>query len=138
LTFVIDANVVVKWFVDEVGSDEARVLLPPNEPLIAPAHMLGEVGEALIRACRRGATPHAQLELAQVLLLKAFQVVPLDEIFSRSIAISLSAEVSLYDAFYVAAAEHHDTHVVTDDRTLIRKLAGTEWSERVRPLLALN
>lgn len=138
MTFVIDANVVVKWFVDEVGSDEARALLTPDEPLIAPAHMLGEVGEALLRSHRRGVTPREQLDAAHIILVRSFRVVRLDEIFSKSIAISLSAELSVYDSFYVAAAELHRTHLITDDRVLLRKLAGTEWASRARPLVPLN
>jgi predicted nucleic acid-binding protein len=138
LTLVIDANVVVKWFVDEDGSDEARALLTPDEPLIAPAHILGEVGEALLRSYRRGVTPRDQLDAAQIILVGAFQIISLDEILSRSIAISLSAGLSVYDSFYVAAAELHGTQLVTDDRVLLRKLAGTEWANLARPLVPLN
>src|SRR5215216_4540566 len=48
MNLVIDASVIIKWFVDEIGSDEARSLLI-NERFrfCAPAHAFGAIGMAL-------------------------------------------------------------------------------------------
>ncbi len=135
---VIDANVVVKWFVDEAGTAEALSYLESGQSLIAPAHILAEVGEALVRYVRHGELQREQLVLAAVALSDVFQLMPLNELFEIATRIALDAQISHYDALYVAAAEHCRAPLVTGDRVLLRKLAGTEWADRVRPLVPLN
>ncbi|MHA6619459.1 hypothetical protein [Pseudonocardia sp. DLS-67] len=57
-TIVVDASVALKWTVTEPGSDAANALLERNALLVAPEHLLGEVGNgraARARAGRSGA-----------------------------------------------------------------------------------
>lgn len=138
MTLVIDANVVVKWFLDEPGSEQARAYFNSVEPLLAPAHMLAEVGEALVRSWRKGELPQEQLDLARVVLRQTFVVLPLGDLISSALDIAIAAQISHYEALYVAAAERRDTHLITDDRVLLRKLAGTERVHLARPLVPLN
>ena len=52
MKFVIDANVAIKWYLDEPSSEIARRLLDGDDDLIAPEHILAEVGQALWRLAR--------------------------------------------------------------------------------------
>lgn len=46
---VLDASVIVKWFVPEVGNAAARALLTADEELVAPELARIEVASALVR-----------------------------------------------------------------------------------------
>jgi predicted nucleic acid-binding protein len=52
-------------------------------------------------------------------------------------AVAIAAELShpVYDCFYLALAESEDTMLVTADRRLIGRLAGSAWERRCRPLV---
>ena len=45
--YVVDASIVVKWFVEEKWSDEASSLLEAEVTLIAPELLFAEVSNAL-------------------------------------------------------------------------------------------
>src|SRR5215216_812946 len=51
---VVDASVLIKAFVEELGSTRAAHVLGTVDPLHAPAHALAEVAEFLLRKSRRG------------------------------------------------------------------------------------
>jgi predicted nucleic acid-binding protein len=42
----------------------------------------------------------------------------------------------VYDCFYLALAEREDATLVTADRRLIGRLAGSRWEAMCRPLVA--
>ncbi len=45
-TVVVDASVALKWFVDEAGSNQARLLLIRDLSLVAPDLIVAEVCNA--------------------------------------------------------------------------------------------
>ena len=52
--FVVDASVVVKWFLKEEFSEESSVLLESGATLVAPALLFAEVSNALWAIHQRG------------------------------------------------------------------------------------
>ena len=52
--FVVDASVVLKWFLPEIHSDAARRLLEAAHHYVAPDLLFPEVGNALWKIVRRG------------------------------------------------------------------------------------
>jgi predicted nucleic acid-binding protein len=46
---VVDASVIVKWFIPEAGTEPAKALLAEADELIAPELARIEVASALIR-----------------------------------------------------------------------------------------
>lgn len=128
---VVDANVVVKWYVEEAGSLEAALLFETEDLLVAPGHVLGEVGEVLLRYHRGGLVSDAQLDVARVALPGALLLVPLDMLFDPAIEIAQRLKVSFYDALYVAAAEQWDTILVTADHRLADAAAASAHAARV-------
>jgi predicted nucleic acid-binding protein len=53
-TFVVDASVVIKWFVPEVHSDAARRLLEYSHQYVAPDLLFAETANAIWKKIRRG------------------------------------------------------------------------------------
>lgn len=135
MIIVVDASVAIKWFEQEVDSDKAAELLAGEHLLIAPAHAVGEIGEALSRQVRRGSISRMQLEAALIGLQGSLASVPLDELLAESAAITLEAGTSFYDALHVAAAVRWRAPLVTSDEKLFRALVGTRWHASVRRLV---
>ena len=52
--FVVDASVVIKWFVSEIHSDAAHRLLAATHQYLAPDLLFPEVGNVIWKKVRRG------------------------------------------------------------------------------------
>jgi predicted nucleic acid-binding protein len=116
---VIDSSVVFKWFDrSEAGADAAVALAQEHgrdeTALIAPAHMLLEVANAL--ASRR--TPIGEAEAAMRLLGKTdLLIAPVDDVLLvDSLRIAHEERLALCDAVFIALAARLDAELVTADR----------------------
>jgi predicted nucleic acid-binding protein len=119
---IVDASVAVKWVVDEPDADAAVELL--ERPLAAPALWLAEVANALWRKRRRGDLDEAEVRDACRAILRApVSTIDLDVLSLAATALALRLGHPVYDCFCLAAAELHDSHVVTADRRLLQRLA---------------
>ncbi len=89
---------------------------PAAEPLLAPGHFAFEVMSGLMAAARRPSHPFQPADLAQALLdAESFQIVIEATPWSDVQRAWQLAEASLRyaDAIYVAAAERHQTTLLT-------------------------
>jgi len=103
LKLVIDASVVVKWFIDEPGADCAAALR--SEALTAPDLILVEVGNALWKHQRRGVLTSAD-DLDAIAALQAAPIALTSVADLLMTAARLAAELDhpLYDCVYLALA----------------------------------
>ena len=132
MIIVIDASVLVKWFVDETGSDRAARLR--REDLLAPDLILVEVGNALWKLRRRGVLDGADYFDA----IEALRAAPVALTAARDLlppAARLAAEIDhpLYDCLYLALAMREGFPLVTDDQRLV-KLAAPRFGRFIRSL----
>jgi predicted nucleic acid-binding protein len=128
VSHVADANVVVKWFVDEEGSDDARELLTRVGDLFAPTHALAEIGHVLVRQRRAGKVRPGQFDEIKAVVPKILSLVPVERLFARGLDIAWATGLTVYDSLYVATAEDRSCRLVTADEKLLSRLVGTEWS----------
>jgi predicted nucleic acid-binding protein len=116
--FVVDASVVVKWFVPEIHSDAARRLLTGPHRYFAPDLLFAEAANAIWKKIRRG---ELRAEEGQQ-LVDDLSRVAVDTISSRSLATDAHALANaigrtVYDALYLTLAIRLDTRMITaDDR----------------------
>ncbi len=132
---VVDASVVAKWYLEEGSTEEARRLrddflegiltlrvpsLLPFEVMNAlryhpafPRRHLGEAAKALDRA-----------GLVSVPLLGAY--------LEKTIERSVSSDLTIYDASYVALAETLDCPLYTADEAILRLREDGVAAVRVR------
>ena len=126
---VVDASVIVKWFVPEVGSAAARALLSAADEVIAPELARVEVASALIRTAIRGQLSGAD---AGTTLRAWFRATADGQIFLLSNAddIEAAAELALElrhplpDCLYLAAAERLGVALITADQAFARRATG--------------
>lgn len=126
---VVDASVVVKWFLnDEQELAAARLLRDDfvsfKTQVLAPALLFCEVGNAFLVAYRmkRMTLKSTRLYLQDFLdiSLPTFFLPP---ILKPAFEFAFRYKLSIYDALYVALAHSEGCDFYTGDRKLYRKLS---------------
>ena len=119
---IVDASVVVKWFVLEDGHEQARSLLLADEPLLAPDLLAVEVANALWAKVRRRELGRAQSVRAVAAVGEGGepQLRPSAPMLSAAFELATALEHPVYDCLYVALARSMDDRLWTADGTLAR------------------
>lgn len=125
-TVVVDASVVVGWYVEEAGSTVARQLAQSARRLIAPAWMLLEVGNALARKAanggvRRGFASDVIRSLSQRRVVTLYEVEPL---IGQAAALAEELPHPIYDCVYLALSQREGAALATFDRHLAKLARG--------------
>ncbi|ADC66045.1 PilT protein domain protein [Ferroglobus placidus DSM 10642] len=121
---VADASVIVKWFVDEVYSKNARKLrdeyINGSVEIISPELMPYEVLNALKH---KGLFNKEEIvTAARVITLYGFRLYPLTgKLAERTAEIAVENDLTIYDASYIALAEEQKAKLYTADEKLIEK-----------------
>jgi predicted nucleic acid-binding protein len=132
---VVDASVAVKWFIVEPGRPEAKRLLDAGDSLIAPELIVAEVVNVVWKRLMADAIEHSQAADVPRELPQLFtELCPLSTLAQRALAIAAELRHPAYDCFYLALAEAKDAKLVTADRRLVQRLAGTSWQARATTL----
>lgn len=125
---MVDASVVIKWFLPEVDSEQAEVV--QDARLFAPDLLVAEITNALWRRVTKGDLLDGEAKSALVELAATdIELSPTSEYALHALDLSLLLNHPAYDCFYLALAEQLDIRLVTADTRLINKLAS-------RPTLA--
>lgn len=129
MTLVVDASVAIKWFAVEEGSDRALELANREARLAAPAIILVEVANTLWRKHRAGLFSAEDAAFARTSLPRYFGDL-IEDAQLVDDAWSMAAELGhpIYDCLYLACARRAGTVLVTSDRRLILRLAGTSYA----------
>ncbi|HSC28963.1 MAG TPA: type II toxin-antitoxin system VapC family toxin [Vicinamibacterales bacterium] len=123
--FVVDASVVVKWFVPEVHSDAARRLLDVAHDYFAPDLLSAESANTIWKKVRRR---ELTLEDGQRLVADIGRVT-VETVSCRALAEDAHALANaigqpVYDAMYVALAVRLDARLITADDRLEAALSA--------------
>ena len=134
---VVDASVAVKWFIHEPDRPAARRLLEPDSRLVAPDLIVAEVASAMWKRAVAGESDPRQAPLMAASLPRFFtRLLPLVPLAARALEIAAELRHPVYDCFSLALAEREEAPLVTADRRLIERLAGSRWEAICRPLVA--
>ncbi len=134
--FVVDASVVVKWFVEEGDHLDAIQLTKAEAALKAPDIVLAEVAHVLRRKIRTGIISTAQASEAVSRLKTAFKhLVPSIDLIDVAFDLSSTMDHSIYDAMYLACAlDDADDILVTADRKFAAKASAAGFDNKIRIL----
>ncbi|HJW94040.1 MAG TPA: type II toxin-antitoxin system VapC family toxin [Thermoanaerobaculia bacterium] len=114
--FVVDASVVIKWFVHEIHAADAYRLLTPEHDFVAPDLLFAEMASILCKKTRNGDL--SEREATQVLddlRSSSLPTVPCRELASAAYSLSIATGRSAYDSMYLALAIRLDTRLITAD-----------------------
>ena len=123
--FVVDASLVIKWFVPEVDSDAARRWLDAPHDYIAPDLLFPETGNTIWKKVRRGElSPDEGQRLVTALSAMAVEAVSMRGLLPDAHALALRTGITVYDATYLTLAVRLDTQAITGDDRFARRLAN--------------
>lgn len=134
--FVVDASVVIKWFVPEIHSEAARRLLAATHQYLSPDLLFPEVGNAIWKKVRRGElTVEEGQRLAVDISSIAVETVSTRGLMIDAHALAITTGLTVYDAMYLALAVRLKTELVTADDRLSRTVAAHPMTAaHVRPV----
>lgn len=127
-TFVVDASVGVKLFLEESGSDEAERLFavlgrdPPHVIAVPDLFFIECANVFRSRVHRRLMIRNQAREAFAILRTFPLQTVSSSEIAPAALDVALAHGLSVYDGTYAALAERLGVPLVTADERLARKL----------------
>jgi predicted nucleic acid-binding protein len=130
--FVVDASLVIKWFVPEIHSEAARRWLDASHDYVAPDLLFSEVGNVVWKKVRRKELEEAEArQLAVDLAQVAVETVGTRSLLQDALAVALTTGITAYDAMYLTLAVRLETEVITGDDRFAAKIEG-------HPLLAAH
>jgi predicted nucleic acid-binding protein len=126
---VVDSSVVIKWFVVEPYSPEARRLLNEYQSgalsLVAPDLLHAEVGNIVWKKHRFQGLSAADA----LLIIDSFRTLVFTQVSSAALladaySMAVTHQRSVYDALYLALSVREKCRLVTADEKLVRALGS--------------
>jgi predicted nucleic acid-binding protein len=129
---LVDASVVIKWFVGEVHAEAARGLQEDQYELSAPDLLWPECGNILWKKMRRGELTPAEARLIRSgLEQQPITSFPSRLILELALEVAFDASRTVYDSYYLALAMLLDCQLVTADQKLFNALQGGSYTVHV-------
>ncbi|MBI3011775.1 MAG: type II toxin-antitoxin system VapC family toxin [Candidatus Omnitrophica bacterium] len=123
MTLVLDASVLLKWFVEEPGSEAAlglkRRYLDGEVAIVIPDLALYEIPNVL-RFKREVPEVEVKAALRAFWTLGLETVAPTEPLLEEAIHLSFATGLSLYDCAYLALTKELDATLITADTQLAR------------------
>jgi len=130
--WVLDASVVIKWFVPEDDSQAALELRLAGAGFATPDLLFAESSNILWKHVKRGEIePDRATAIIDEIATAPWVVHATRSLARDALSLSLATGISAYDASYVALAVRLDTICITADRRLVQRLAGTPSASHV-------
>jgi len=136
LNLVIDASVLIKFFVPEILSESSGKLLDRVEEgevhLLAPDLIYSEVGNILWKKHRlKELTLSETDEITGAMLSLPLQGEAIKPLLPLALSLAIAYRVTVYDATYLSLATIYETRLVTADRKLVDAIAKTELKKHI-------
>ena len=135
MTLVIDANVGLKWFIEEPRSSAARKILDKGASCIAPDIFIPEICNVVWKKVQKHeiTVEHGQAIVTNVSMILD-RLVPSSKVAERAFALAVQFNHSVYDCLYLALAERESITLVTDDAKLVTVAKKAKLSRLVQAL----
>lgn len=127
---VLDASVVLKWFLADEGRGEAAIALLKEHvdgllEIVAPTLLAYELMSGLTIACRRGRLDEANAaKSAEAFFKLGTRLVGPAPHYPRILHFANRLGCSIYDAAYLALAEAEGIEMITADDRLLERAGG--------------
>jgi len=136
LNLVIDASVLIKFYVPEILSERAERLLTDVEKghidLSAPDLIYPEAGNTLWKKQRLKELTRSEVgEITDAILSLPLKIEGLKSLLPLAVDTAIAYEITVYDASYLSLAKIYETTLITADRKLVDVLAKTDLKDSV-------
>ncbi len=135
MILVVDASVVIKWFVRETLHTEALRLLDHPADLHAPDLLAAEVTNIAWKKCRLGEIGKSQAEeIAQAIHRGTPLLYPSALFNERALDLAFKIDHPVYDCLYLACAETLGGTLITADDKFHRAAVKAGFADRLQSL----
>lgn len=136
MNLVIDASVLIKFYIPEILSDRAQGLLDSVRQgeitLLAPDLVYSEAGNILWKKHRLEELTRSEVEeISDAIVLLPLRVEPSKGLLPLAVHVGMAYGITVYDAMYVTLSRIHETRMMTADRKLFERLAKTNLKKYV-------
>lgn len=119
MKFTVDASVVVKWYVSETHSEEARLLLAHRLERFAPDFVLVELANIFWKKARLREIDDPNTYFQELHRVREAVVLrPSTDLIGRAAQFAAQIDHPDYDCLYIACAEATGATLITADRRL--------------------
>ena len=134
---ILDASVILKWFIKEEDSDKAKELKESHIigkfNIIVPDIIIYEVGNAL-RYEPEFSLREVNRSLEELYELNLDIIAPLPDILTLIAEIAYRYNITFYDASYIALAQELELQFVTADQKLYNKVENLSFIKLLREI----
>ena len=136
MNLVIDASVLIKFYIPEILSDKAEELLAKVENgdrmLLAPDLIYPEAGNMLQKKQRMKELTRSEVEeITDAIVSLPLRIEASKPFLSLAMDIAIAYGITVYDAIYISMARAYEIKMMTADRKLVDALAKTDLKEYV-------
>ncbi len=134
MNYVLDASVVMKWFIPEMHWEKAALLKSYSESsLHAPDFFQLECTSILSKKVRRKELQMSEASMIQELLLTVpVHVYPWQDLLIEAGQVAHETYRSVYDCLYLVLAKHLNGKMITADKKLYLAMKGSaEWGSHL-------
>ena len=136
MNLVIDASVLIKFYVPEILSDKAEELLTRVEQgdvmLLAPDLIYPEVGNILWKKQSIKELTRSEVEeITDAIVSLPLKIEASKLLLPLAIDIGIAYKITVYDAIYISMARVYEIKMMTADRKLADAMAKTDLKEYV-------
>ncbi len=136
MNLVIDASVLIKFFIPEILSEKAEELNTQvgegNLRLLAPDLIFAEVGNIIWKKHRMKELILSEAkEITDAIVSLPLEIVASKALMPLAVDVGLVYGITVYDALYVSLAKIHETILVTADRKLVEVMGKTDFKKYV-------
>jgi len=136
MNLVMDASVLIKFYVPEILSDRAERLLAKVEKkdidLLAPDLIYPEAGNILWKKQRLKELTRSEVEeIADAMLSLPLKIESSQPLLPLALDIAIAYGITVYDAVYVSLAKVYEATLITADRKFVDVLAKTDLKDSV-------
>ncbi len=136
MNLVIDASVLIKFYLPEILADRAERLLAGvgqgEVTLNAPDLIYPEIGNILWKKLRLKELNRSEIEeIIETMCLLSIRVEPSKPLLPLAVEMSMDYGITVYDAMYLSVAKVYEAALITADRRLVDRMGKTDFKKYV-------
>jgi predicted nucleic acid-binding protein len=133
---VIDASVLIKFYVPEILSDRAERLLAKagnmDIDLLVPDLIYPEAGNTLWKKQRMKELTRSEVEeITDAILSLPLKIEASKSLLPLAVELATTYGITVYDALYISLTKVYETTLITADRKLAEGLDKTDLRDSV-------
>ena len=131
-TIVVDASVAIKWFLPEIHSEKASLILGSKWELLVPDLIWAEFGSALRKKVRqKEVTIHEAEGILRDFMRFPFQVYASKLLLNIAWKLANESGTTFYDSLYLALANNFGCSLITADKKFYESITKEKAASNI-------